>query len=150
VTHPTGRQETIDLLMGLSHALSANFGSVAGELGVSALHARALIGLNEPAAMRDLAATLGCDKSHVTGIADGLERRGLVTREPDPHDRRIRQLVLTAEGRRVRAELRRRLVDDAPVLSRLTPDEDTQLRELLRTAFRRQAEADPTGAHGCG
>jgi DNA-binding MarR family transcriptional regulator len=149
VTRSNGRQETIDLLMGLSHALSTNFNSVAGELGVSALHARALFNLDQPAAMRDLAATLHCDKSHVTGIADGLERRGLVTREPDPRDRRVKQLVLTAEGRRLRTELRRRLVDDAPVLSRLTADEETQLRGLLKTAFERHAEENP-GEHGCG
>jgi DNA-binding MarR family transcriptional regulator len=48
--------------------------------------------------MRQLAARLRCDASHVTGIVDGLERRGLVERWPAPDDRRVKHLMPTEEG----------------------------------------------------
>nr|WP_207929076.1 MarR family winged helix-turn-helix transcriptional regulator [Actinomadura sp. 6K520] len=62
--------------------------------------------LSAPAPMRQLAARLRCDASHVTGIVDGLERRGLVERRPAPDDRRVKHLVPTGEGERKRALLR--------------------------------------------
>lgn len=58
-----------------------------------------------------LAAATGRDKTRLIGNLDQLERLGLVTREPDPADRRNRMVSLTAEGRQVldrcRAEIRR-------------------------------------------
>ena len=36
----------------------------------------------------------------MTGLIDTLERDGLVKREPDPNDRRMMSVVLTAKGER--------------------------------------------------
>lgn len=88
-----------------------------------------------PAPMRDLAERLSCDKSHVTGLVDGLEERGLVTRQADPRDRRIKQLVLTEAGERTREVLRGRLYGAAPAISNLAPAEEEQLRQLLHRAL---------------
>lgn len=49
-----------------------------------------------------LAEAVGADKTRIIGVLDGLQRRGLIAREPDPADRRVRLVSLTAEGRRVR------------------------------------------------
>jgi DNA-binding MarR family transcriptional regulator len=61
----------------------------------------ALEGLRRGAAVsqRDLADRLGLEKSTVSRLIAGLERRGLVTRERDPRNRRFYRLQLTDAGR---------------------------------------------------
>lgn len=66
--------------------------------------ARAVLELAEPIPMRDLAASMSCDRSYITGMADGLEERGLVERVPGA-DRRVKLLTLTPAGRQLREEL---------------------------------------------
>jgi DNA-binding MarR family transcriptional regulator len=46
-----------------------------------------------------LADRLACVKSNVTQLVDRLEADGLVTRAPDPNDRRSRLAVLTPAGK---------------------------------------------------
>ena len=46
-----------------------------------------------------LATAIGYDKSRLIALLDEFERDGLIVREPDPADRRNRQVHLTAEGR---------------------------------------------------
>jgi DNA-binding MarR family transcriptional regulator len=52
-----------------------------------------------PYGMGDLGATLGLEKSSLTGLVDRAVRRGLVRREPVPDDGRAVQVALTGEGR---------------------------------------------------
>lgn len=78
-----------------------------GQRGLTPNDARAL-GTLEPDAgrtMRSLADAWGCDASNATWIVDRLERLGLAERRGVPHDRRIREVVLTAKGRKIHAEL---------------------------------------------
>src|SRR5919204_3339028 len=72
-------------------------------------HWIALQTLDEPTPMGELAKRLACDNSNVTWITDRLEERGLVQRQPAPGDRRVRLLVLTDAGRRLRDEIAARL-----------------------------------------
>ena len=72
-------------------------------------HAMALLHLNGPTSMGELASCLRCDASNVTGLADRLEVAGLVTRRPSPGDRRVKWLVLTDRGRGLRDQLRAQL-----------------------------------------
>src|ERR1044072_5666272 len=65
--------------------------------------------LEEPRSMREIADLLACDSSNVTGITDRLEERGLVQRTAAEHDRRVKLLVLTPEGERLRREMTARL-----------------------------------------
>lgn len=65
-----------------------------------------------------LARALDVTPRNVTGLVDGLVRDGLVTREPDPQDRRATRVTLTETGSRVaeglvtgRAELADRLFE---------------------------------------
>lgn len=48
---------------------------------------------------RELAAFLRLDPSQVVALIDELEDRGLVTREPDPRDRRANVVAATLAGR---------------------------------------------------
>ncbi len=91
--------------------------------------------LDEPKPMREIAATLACDSSNVTGIIDRLEERDLVRRTAAEHDRRVKLLVLTEEGERLREEIVARLSQPSPELLALPLSDLRQLREILgRTA----------------
>jgi DNA-binding MarR family transcriptional regulator len=52
-------------------------------------------------AQATLAAAIGADKTRLIPVLDDLQRRGLIGRDPDPADRRVRLLELTPEGRRL-------------------------------------------------
>ncbi|MFJ9472705.1 MarR family winged helix-turn-helix transcriptional regulator [Streptomyces caniferus] len=49
-----------------------------------------------------LAEAIRADKTRIIAVLDDLETRELIRRQPDPEDRRVRLLSLTAEGRRLR------------------------------------------------
>jgi DNA-binding MarR family transcriptional regulator len=55
----------------------------------------------EPYTLKSLADTLGLSDPAASRAIDGLVKRGLVAREEDPHDRRVRRLSPTSEGRRL-------------------------------------------------
>ena len=48
--------------------------------------------------LTDLAQSAGMSKQAMGDLVDQCEAWGLVTREPDPHDRRARRVVFTASG----------------------------------------------------
>lgn len=90
--------------------------------------------LDRPRTMSEIAAVLHCDNSNVTGIVDGLEEKGLATRQPSAGDRRVKLIALTPEGRRLRARLTR-AVERPPVwLKGLSESDRRALRDLLRRA----------------
>src|SRR5512132_3894317 len=72
-----------------------------------------------PRKMSDLANALFCDNSNVTGIVDRLEQRGLVRRQAAEGDRRVRLLVLTEEGERMRVEITKRMAEPPATLASL-------------------------------
>ena len=110
---------------------------IQAEYGLKPPQFFALNALDEPAPMSSIANLLRCDRSAVTWITDRLEERGYVERRSDASDRRVKLLVLTEEGRRVREEIRARLSTPPEALSRLTPAEQRTLRDLLRKALDR-------------
>ena len=48
---------------------------------------------------KDLADANGCTRPTMTGIVDTLEKNGLVTRQPNPDDRRSLLVTLTEKGK---------------------------------------------------
>ena len=81
--------------------------------------------------MREVAEQLACDSSNMTGITDRLEERGLVQRTADPADRRVRLLVLTEEGKRVRAEVVDRMSRPPELIEALSDRDLATLRRIL-------------------
>lgn len=120
------------LLLDLWTRLRGDMSEIAGELGVPVPLVVAIRYLdpNCPRPMNDLAEAMGCDPSHVTGIADGLEELGLVQRQPAAHDRRVKELRVTEAGVRLRMEIDRHL-DRVLCLSALDPRERTMLLDIL-------------------
>lgn len=93
----------------------------------------------------DLAAHRFVDASVVSRQVSQLEHSGLISRRPDPEDRRVSLLCATSEGEQHLAELERR---KSEWLSRALRDWDERdvhaLTEMLRTAATdiRQAAQD--------
>jgi DNA-binding MarR family transcriptional regulator len=125
------RSQVIDLLLDVMEVMHGHFAERIAEFDLNPSLAMALRFLDTPTPQRDLAAALHCDPSHVTAIVDRLEDRGLVERRVDPVDRRVKNVVVTAAGRRLRSRLDARLAESAPVLEALTPGELETLQRLL-------------------
>ena len=102
------------------------------EMGLTPAVARALYELDPDQSLpaRDLAMRLDCDPSNITLLVDKLERADLVRRQVDPADRRLRTLVVTDAGRRVRDRVGE-IMSDSRLLAGLTADELATLRKLL-------------------
>src|SRR5919112_3178040 len=101
--------EAWDLVMRLFGEDRPRMLDIQAEYGLKPPQFFALNALDEPVPMSSSASMLRCDRSAVTWITDRLEERGYVERRSDERDRRVKLLALTAEGRRVREEIRRRL-----------------------------------------
>jgi len=102
------------------------------ELSPAQCHLLHLIESGRPLPMGELAHTLACDASNVTGLVNRLEARGLVRRRPSDTDRRIRVLDLTPMGAKLRAQLVERMTTPPPALSRLSAREQQALVRILR------------------
>jgi len=101
------------------------------QLSPAQCHVLHLIEPDRPIPMGQLAETLACDASNVTGLVDRLESRGLVRRRPSPADRRVKVLVLTQTGCRLRALLLHRMTAPPAALERLSPREQRALVRIL-------------------
>ncbi len=115
----------------------------ASELDLHPAQAGALLQLASPLPMNELAAVLACDNSNVTGLVDRLEARGLVTRQANPEDRRVKTVVLTTAGTRLREQLLESVRRPPAGFRRLSPAEQRQLRDLLRRVTEEDPEEDP-------
>src|SRR6185369_5521655 len=111
----------------------ANLPPLAAELQLSPAqcHVLHLIEPGRPLPMGQLAETLACDASNVTGLVDRLESRGLVRRRPSPEDRRVKVLQLTPTGSRLRTQMLRRMAGRSLPLSRLSLDQQRTLVTIL-------------------
>jgi len=110
----SGREldELVDGLLEMTKQTHHVIQAVAARHDLTAQQVGLLRLLGEPVSMRAFAEELACDPSNVTGLVDRVERLGLVDRVPDPDDRRIRVLTLTAKGRGLRDEINGEIARD--------------------------------------
>ncbi len=97
----------------------------------------ALAGGSEPPSQLALANEVSLDRTVMTYLLDDLEAHHLVTRKPDPRDRRARQVLITDTGRARLMEVRKSL---GAAESRLLADLDPADTERLRTLLARVAQ----------
>ncbi len=97
----------------------------------------------EPPSQLALAQQVNLDRTVVTYLLDDLEARQMITRRPDPRDRRARQVLITDEGRTHLERAQHSLsLAEARLLADLDEDDARQLRRLLtRVALSAQREA---------
>jgi DNA-binding MarR family transcriptional regulator len=131
------------LVIEVARELATGFTRQASERGLTFPQAFLIRQLGRPLSMKAVADRMHCDASNLTGIVDRLEARGLVVRRSHPTDRRVKELVLTGAGERLRDELDK-LPPYAPRLSQLSAAERATLIELLRRTLASLHEADAT------
>ncbi|MFF4934811.1 MarR family winged helix-turn-helix transcriptional regulator [Streptomyces griseofuscus] len=86
----------------------------------------------EPPSQLALAKAVSLDRTVMTYLLDDLEAHNLVTRRPDPRDRRARQVLLTDAGRTRLNQVRENLAAaEAKLLVDLDEHDALQLRTLL-------------------
>jgi MarR family transcriptional regulator, organic hydroperoxide resistance regulator len=121
------------LLLDFFFSQRANLPSLAAELELSPAqcHVLHLIEPGRPVPMGELAETLACDASNVTGLVDRLESRGLVRRRPSDVDRRVKVLDLTPTGSKLRTLLLERMTQPPDTLQRLSVREQQALVRIL-------------------
>lgn len=80
----------------------------------------------------EMAAAAGCTSPTATRMLDGLERDGVVVREPSTDDRRRTIVSLTPKGKRLLAQQRRKNQQKKQRLyDQLSPAERRQTEDLL-------------------
>jgi DNA-binding MarR family transcriptional regulator len=131
------------LVIEVARALATGFTRQASERGLTFPQAFLIRQLGRPVSMKAVADRMHCDASNLTGIVDRLEARGLVVRRSHSTDRRVKELVLTGAGERLRDELDK-LPPYAPRLTQLSADDRATLAELLRRSLESLHEADAT------
>lgn len=151
--------EILDAMGELSASLLTSSEQLARRLGVPSFCLKAMHVLRGPMAMRDLGKLLHCDPSFVTTIADMLEKHGLARREASTADRRIKNLVLTQAGSRLREQVNCEFLAHVPWRN-FSDDERacllTLIRKMIRTEQSTGDDADdvttpsPTGGRRTG
>jgi len=132
------RTETTPGMFDLMHAASAVETYVEERLSAVGLSLPKLAALDRLVTAGDsmplgqLADRLKCVKSNVTQLVDRLEADGLVTRAPDPNDRRSRLAVITEQGKQLYLQGSRIQQDaERQLFSQLSPDDGARLAEIF-------------------
>ncbi|WP_041999820.1 MarR family winged helix-turn-helix transcriptional regulator [Streptomyces sp. AcH 505] len=142
---PSGQAEELALDTDLGWAIrlvSSAFYRVAGESvaelpgGPRGYLVLAALAAGDPPTQLALAKEISLDRTVMTYLLDDLEAHQLVTRRPDPRDRRARQVLITDTGRARFSQVRQNL---AAAESRLLIDLDDRDAEQLRTLLSRVA-----------
>jgi DNA-binding MarR family transcriptional regulator len=128
-------RDILDTLTGLFKQVGGIAQGIATEFGIAPHDLLAMFKLDGVLSMKELAQHMGCDASFITTVADTLERRGFVRREPSQRDRRVKNLVLTEEGIAAKERLMRDLAAKMPWSYALDDTERRCFLTLLRKAL---------------
>lgn len=102
------------------------------DLTLAQVFALSLLEPGKPVPMKSLAMELVCDASTATGIVDRLLELAFIERKEAQHDRRIKNIALTASGKKLRKNLLEQIsANNSPALASLSVDEISALKILL-------------------
>ncbi|MEV0387350.1 MarR family transcriptional regulator [Nonomuraea sp. NPDC050643] len=122
-----------DALVRLAHLVQQVFGEVSREHDLTPQQAQLLCLLVDgPVGMSELTRTLNLEKSSLTGLVDRAEKRGLVVRTRDSHDRRACRIELTCDGARLGVLAHEEVARRMDALAGELPPEQ---RDLLASAI---------------
>lgn len=124
--------EVVALIARIVARYSKDYEAAAARYELTPIQAKVLAAVTTPMPMHRIAEKLGSERSNVTGIVDRLEARGLVSREADERDRRIKNVAATPAGKVAARGFQRALQFAAEPLAALSERDRRQLRDLLR------------------
>jgi DNA-binding MarR family transcriptional regulator len=91
----------------------------------------------------EIATNLSITKQSVNDLLGDIERRGYLTREPDPDDRRARVVHLTAKGQKLQRLLKRLAqAAEEDIAARLGPQRFAALADALDDLTRELADEE--------
>lgn len=133
---PAVTREITEALWKLLASGKPRFPMIAAEFDLSPqqLHIMRMLHERETLPMGQIAELLYCDASNVTLLVDRLEERGLIERRPDPADRRVKQIAVTAAGRKLQRKVLERLFEPPAGITELSAADQRALRDLLTKA----------------
>ena len=129
---PALDRDILDCVTTLVKRAGAAGHAIAAGLGIAPPDLLAMFKLDGPLPMKDLAQRMGVDASFVTAVADTLEKRGFVRREPGQRDRRVKNLVLTTDGATAKERMFQQLAERLPWCYALDDAERKCFLGLLR------------------
>ncbi|HEX8868330.1 MAG TPA: MarR family transcriptional regulator [Lentzea sp.] len=125
--------EVVSLFAMITDRYTREYEAAAAHHGLTPQQVKVLLILDETALpTRRVAERLGAEPSNLTSVVDRLQARGLVERQPDPDDRRVKLLVTTEAGTAAAEDLRGRLRFARDPLAGLGVGQREALRDLLR------------------
>jgi DNA-binding MarR family transcriptional regulator len=99
-----------------------------------------LVAAAEGRSQQAIAAEIEIPASRMVALVDELEQRALVERRPDPEDRRVRALYLTAKGKRCLSRGRKIAAQhEAELTEGMTATDRKRLLDLLQKIVDEQA-----------
>jgi MarR family transcriptional regulator, organic hydroperoxide resistance regulator len=137
------RRDLAAMIVPLGRALTAAELPVLSRHGLTMWGYVVLLALGEQPVRTQtaLAESIAADKTRIIGVLDDLQQAGLIRRDPDPADRRVNLLSLTAKGRRRRAAAQADIQhQEEHLLGRLSPTDREPFLRALQTLSRVTAE----------
>ncbi len=120
-----------ETLFGVSHRIKLQVSRSAAVHDLSMAQVRVLYALDQPLPMGELAERLYLDPSNLTAVVDRLEALGLVERQIGVDDRRVKRIIVTAQGVSLCDEITNSLFAEASVFDALDLGEQRTLFRLL-------------------
>lgn len=141
-----------ELLGVLMHHTMHNMFLFARESNLSMPQMGALINLlrQDVRGVSNMGDDLGVTSAAASQMLERLVQQGLIDRSEDPHDRRVKQIVLTDKGRQMIHDgfrARQSWLDD--LARRFTPTEREQIGAALSILVEKARQLEGT-AHECG
>ena len=139
MTQITATTEFQFALAGFLLQAKQNLMNAAAELDLSSGQAFSLMLMDAHAvrSMKEYCLAYKCDSGNLTGLVDGLEEKGLVVREQDQVDRRIKVIRVLPAGAVLQQKLAAKVADfNKDLFSVLEPEEQDMLASCIQKLYK--------------